>query len=176
MRLQTSLLIALLVISKIAFAQEKTDRHYPVHHFDYSSIQVEIDELSKDPKIDTYGLAKAQAWLNSSKYEMWRNDSGWWPQAAFDEAKLTIAAIKNKDTSVLGKTNALKVNHLIADELWQETISLKKKNKACSRSLIARAEVELVHAAYEVETTSWKDATPQLGIVRELLARSKSCN
>ena len=169
------LVIALMFTVAMSSAQEKTDRQYPTRDFDYAGVQAQIDELSKELKPDIYQLAKAQAWLNSSKYEMWRNDAGWWPREAFDEATRIVTAIKNKDQVSLAKTSQLKISQLIANELWQDAETLKKTSKSCTKSLLARAEVELVHAAYEAQETTWKDPSPQLAIVKSLLSRSKNC-
>jgi hypothetical protein len=174
MRIKAFLLMALAGFSLVANAQEKTDRSYPTKRFDYVSIQSQIDDLVAGGKANTYHLAKAQAWLNSSKYEMWRNDMGWWPEEAYKEAVRTVDAIKNQDTASLGKTAQLKVEKLVADNLWTEVNSLLKKPKPCAISLIARAEVELVHVAYEKETTNF-DVDSQLALVRSLLGRSAAC-
>ena len=170
-----ALSIVLMLLTTLISAQEKTDRQYPTRDFDYAAVQEQIDELSKDSKVNIYHLAKAQAWLNSSKYEMWRNDAGWWPKEAYEESQRVVAAIKNKDQSALAKTSQLKLNQLIADDLWQEVVTAKKLSKPCAKQLTARAEVELMHAAYEAQETTWKDANPQLAIAKSLLARAKTC-
>lgn len=77
--------------------------------------------------------------------------------------------------SALAKTSQLKLNQLIADDLWQEVVTAKKLSKPCAKQLTARAEVELMHAAYEAQETTWKDANPQLAIAKSLLARAKTC-
>lgn len=169
------LALILIAMSALTNAQEKTDRQYPTRDFDYAAVQEQIDALAKDPKLDVYPLALAQAWLNSSKYEMWRNDAGWWPREAYQEAQRVVMAIKDKDQKSLAKVSQLKLNELIANDLWQEISVLKKLKKSCVKPLLARAEVELVHAAYEAQETTWKDATPQLSIVKSLLARAKVC-
>jgi hypothetical protein len=174
MRIKAFLLMALAGFSLVANAQEKTDRSYPTKRFDYVSIQSQIDDLVAGGKANTYHLAKAQAWLNSSKYEMWRNDMGWWPEEAYKEAVRTVDAIKNQDTASLGKTAQLKVEKLVADNLWTEVNSLLKKPKPCAISLIARAEVELVHAAYQKYVTQWS-IDPELALVRSLLSRAANC-
>jgi hypothetical protein len=169
------LIIALSMMATLTCAQEKTDRQYPTKDFDYAHVQEQIDALSKDSKSDIYQLAKAQAWLNSSKYEMWRNDAGWWPREAFEEASRIVTAIKNKDQTGLSKASQLKITQLIADDLWQEASMAKKIPKSCAKQLVARAEVELVHAAYEAQETTWKDPTPQLALAKSLLSRAKDC-
>lgn len=174
MRIKAFLLMSLMGFSLLVNAQEKTDRSYPTKRFDYVSVQSQIDELVAEGKVNPYHLAKAQAWLNSSKYEMWRNDFGWWPEEAYKEAARTVDAIKNKDTASLDKAAQLKVEKLVAEDLWAEVTSLLKKPKPCAVSLLARAEVELVHAAYEKETTNF-DTNSQLALVRSLLDRSVVC-
>lgn len=173
-----SIIFSLLLVSLFnsVMAQEKTDRHYPAPGFDYQAIQEQIDELSKDPQVSVYDLSLAQAWLNSSKYESWRNDSGWWPKESFRESERVVAAIKNKDGEALKKTSQLKIDQLVAPELWKEVQDIKKSPKACAKQLVARAEVQLVHAAYEAQETSWQDPTPQLSLAKSLIARSKACN
>ncbi len=168
--------IALMIMTVMTSAQEKTDRQYPTKDFDYASVQAQIDELSKASKPDVYQLAKAQAWLNSSKYEVWRSDAGWWPREAFEEAARIITAVKDKDQASLAKTSQLKINQLIANDLWQEADKMRKISKSCAKSLVARAEVELVHAAYEAQETSWKDPSPQLAVVKSLLNRARNCS
>jgi len=170
-----ALSIVLMLLTTMISAQEKTDRQYPTRDFDYAAVQMQIDELSKDSTVNIYHLAKAQAWLNSSKYEMWRNDAGWWPKEAYEESQKVVAAIKNNNQSALAKTSQLKLNQLIADDLWQEVVNAKKLSKSCAKELTARAEVELMHAAYEAQETTWKDASPQLAIAKSLLARAKTC-
>mgnify|MGYP006285554881 CR=1 FL=1 len=167
--------LAMLFMVGVLSAQEKTDRSYPTDRFDYAGVQADIDELSNNLAVDPYDLAKAQAWLNSSKYEMWRNDSGWWPKEAFDEATRVVAAIKNKDQAFLLKTSSLKLDQLIANDLWIQVAETKKLEKVCAKKLLAKAEVELVHAAYEAQETRWKDSAPQLALVRSFLGRAKSC-
>ena len=169
------LAFVLMTLATLVGAQEKTDRQYPTRDFDYAAIQEQIDALAKDPKLDVYPLALAQAWLNSSKYEMWRNDAGWWPREAYQEAQRVVMAIKDKDQKSLAKVSQLKLNELIANDLWQEISVLKKLKKSCVKPLLARAEVELVHAAYEAQETTWKDPSPQLATVKSLLARTRSC-
>lgn len=172
---QRILMCLLFLVMRNGLAQEKTDRHYPTKHFDYVSVQNQIDELAKDKQVSAYDLAKAQAWLNSSKYEMWRNDAHWWSKEAFEEAQRIIVAIKNKDVAALVKTNSLKVKRLVAQDFWAEAEVLRQAKQVCAQILVARAQVELVHAAYEVETTSWQDASPQLNLVKDLLLRAKDC-
>lgn len=167
--------LAIILMHTVTWAQEKTDRHYPTRLFDYTQVQNDIDELAKVTSTDIYQVAKAQAWLNSSKYEMWRNDHDWWPKEAFEEAQRVVSAIKENDISKLESISTLKVNRLIADELWQELKRQKQDSANCAKILLARAEVELVHAAYEAETSAWKSAESQLAITKSLLERAQTC-
>ena len=142
----------------------------------YAQLQARIVQLAKDPTTNAYQLGKARAWLKSSRYEADRNDARWWPRAAFDEAARLTLALENhtapRTTST--STSLAQLQKQVRADVWARADRLRNTAPPCALEWIARAEVELVHAAYETETTTWRHGDPQIALAQAYLKQAAS--
>lgn len=139
---------------------------------DYAKVRQDIGVLMARPgQSQVYALAKARAFVDASYYEYSRNDRSSFPKDALFEAQRIVSAIKGGQEVGSG-TSQLGTKERVRKDLWSRLEAVKSSGKwACVSELVARAEVELVHAASELETTTWAHARPQVAVVEELVTR-----
>lgn len=142
---------------------------------DYAKLRERIAALSaRANPPQAYALAKASAFFEASYYEHSRNDRGPFPADALAEAGRLVTALEGDQgvSAMPWSTSGLSTKSRAREDLWQRLEAQKTSPKfACAAALIARAEVELVHAASEIETAPWHHGRPQIAVVEELLVR-----
>lgn len=157
--------------------QSITDEAIHADYGNYTAQQARIKAVNDTGKhrAASYGVAKAQCWLDVSLHEYSRNDRSNFPAAAFAESfKITeflstgsaVADAKNPALQTPLVNNATKLRQ----DLWDAADKLKgHAGWRCAEQKTACAEVELVHAGNEFAQQEWRHAKPYIQIAEDLI-------
>ena len=158
----------------------QTDRSISSDYQGYQAQQAAIQALNDSgvATVKSYGLAKAQCWLDVSFHEYSRNDRSNFPQQALNESVRITNALKAgaaganldiQDTPLLN--NAPKIR----EDLWAKLSLLKKDvGYACAQAQTACAEVELAHASNEYAQQGWRHAKPYIQMAEDYAAGARA--
>ncbi len=163
--------------TQAAVKQSITDGDIYRDQESYSVQQTRIKALNDTGRhrVASYGLAKAQCWLDVSLHEYTRNDRSNFPRLAFEES-FKITDYFEKGGMVTAADNPANASPLINDaaklrpDLWDAATKLKAHaGWRCAEQKTACAEVELVHAGNEFNQQQWRHAKPYVQIAEDLI-------
>lgn len=163
--------------TQAAVKKSLTDGDIYRDHESYLAQQGRIKALNdtESHRVASYGLAKAQCWLDVSLHEYTRNDRSNFPRLAFEES-FKITDYFEKGGTVASGNNPANASPLINDaaklrpDLWDAATKLKAHaGWRCAEQKTACAEVELIHAGNEFNQQQWRHAKPYVQIAEDLI-------
>jgi OmpA-OmpF porin, OOP family len=147
----------------------------------YQAQQEQIKRLNDTGKhsVGSYGLAKAQCWLDASFHEFSRNDRSDFPVLAMAEsikitdylsAGTTVGAALDPSLQTPLVNNATKLR----TDLWDAIGKVKAASGAsCAARQTACAQVKLVHAGNEYGQLDWRHAKPYVQMAEDLVSQAQ---
>ena len=122
----------------------------------------------------SYGMAKAQCWMDVAFHEYHRNDRSAFPQAALGEAETIIKALENNQT--VPRTTAMVDNSAtLREDLWAKAKAIQAlPGFICVEEKVACGEVQLVHAGHEANQGGWRYATPYARLAEDTLLAAEA--
>jgi OmpA-OmpF porin, OOP family len=203
--------VALLAHTSAAQAQGQltapaariTDRAIASDYQGYQTQQSAIQALNNTGQhaLGSYGLAKAQCWLDVSFHEYTRNDRSDFVQAAMTESQritqfLSGSPVAQAAPAVNGTSGSqgaplpsgknpanqtLLVNNAqrLRADLWDAAHAYKTMPgyggpAHCAEQAVACAEVELAHAGNEINQQGWRHARPYIQLAEDYLTTAKA--
>jgi OmpA-OmpF porin, OOP family len=163
--------------TQAAAKQSITDGDIYRDYESYAAQQGRIKALNDTGRhrVASYGLAKAQCWLDVSLHEYTRNDRSNFPRLAYEES-FKITDYFEKGGLPAAANNPANLTPLVNDaaklrqDLWDAAAKLKgHAGWRCAEQKTACAEVELVHAGNEFNQQQWRHAKPYVQIAEDLI-------
>lgn len=128
----------------------------------------------KHTPIESYALAKAQAWWDLAHAQYAMNDRSDYVRAVLVEVERLLQIMESDQAADLSRVEPLPTKPLRAD-LWQVIADLKSAPAfACAEANTARAEVMLAGAGHDFDQLGWRHAVPRIAMAERLLRLAKS--
>ncbi len=178
MRILLQTLIAGCALSALATRALAAEEPDSLRLRSYEAQQADIKTLNDTGSfpVRNYALAKAQCWLDVSFHEYTRNDRSHFPAEAWAQSHQITEELKSAGQSTAALSTPL-INGAprLRPDLWQRLDGLKSApGESCAASLVACAEVELVHAGNEYRQIGWRHAKPYVQIAEDRTAEAAS--
>lgn len=142
----------------------------------FASLQQRIMRLNSEKgiAIESYGLAKAQAWWDLANAEYRMNDRSDYVRAVLAEVDRLLVLMETDQPMDLSRIEPKPTQPLRAD-LWQAVAELKAASAfACAEANTARLEVMLAGAGHDYDELGWRHAVPRVAMAERLLRQAKT--
>lgn len=137
----------------------------------FAALQQRISRLNSEKAIplESYALAKAQAWWDLAHAQYAMNDRSDYVRAVLAEAERLVQRLESDQPADLSRVEPLPSKPLRTD-LWQAVASLKTAAAfACAEANTARLEVMLAGAGHDYDGLGWRRAVPRIAMAERLL-------
>lgn len=125
---------------------------------------------------NSYGLAKAQCWLDTARAQYHENDrTGYIEESLTEAVKIAQSLEADKNASAGLDTPLVARSARLRDDLWMRLAGHRNNpaSMACNARTVACAEVRLVRAGHAEQQTGWRQATPHIQMVEDALRTAK---
>lgn len=142
----------------------------------FALLQQRMNRLNSEKGIalDSYGMAKAQAWWDLANAEYRMNDRSDYVRAVLAEVDRLLVLMETDQPMDLSRIEPKPAQPLRAD-LWQAVADLKAAPAfACAAANTAQLEVMLAGAGHDYDELGWRHAVPRIARAERLLKLAKA--
>ena len=119
--------------------------------------------------LQSYHLAKAQAWLDFALDEYQENDRSRIIENALAQAEVLVGALEQDSRQINPNTPIIGGSSKLREDLWAKAMRAKEHaNFGCAAQKVAQLEVQLVWAGHEYAESGWRHASPYIHIAEDL--------
>jgi len=153
------------VVSSVMARDEKT----------FANLQQRMTRLNseKGVAIESYALAKSQAWWDLANAEYRMNDRSDYVRAVLAEVERLLVLMESDQPTDLTRVEP-KPSKPLREDLWRAVAELKAASAfACAEANTARLEVMLAGAGHDQDELGWRHAVPRVAMAERLLKLAK---
>lgn len=154
------------VVSSVMARDEKT----------FANLQQRISLLNSERgvAINSYALAKAQAWWDLANAEYRMNDRSDYVRAVLAEVERLLVLMESDKPADLTRVEP-KPSKPLREDMWRAVAELKAASAfACAEANTARLEVMLAGAGHDYDELGWRHALPRVAMAERLLKLAKN--
>jgi len=123
--------------------------------------------------INSYALAKAQAWWDLANAEYRMNDRSDYVRAVLAEVERLLVLMESDKPADLTRVEP-KPSKPLREDMWRAVAELKAASAfACAEANTARLEVMLAGAGHDYDELGWRHAVPRVAMAERLLKLAK---
>lgn len=141
----------------------------------FANLQQRMTRLNseKGVAIESYALAKAQAWWDLANAEYRMNDRSDYVRAVLAEVERLLVLMETDQPADLTRIEP-KPSKPLREDLWRAVAELKAASAfACAEANTARLEVMLAGAGHDQDELGWRHAVPRVAMAERLLKLAK---
>ena len=141
----------------------------------FANLQQRMSMLNSERgvAINSYALAKAQAWWDLANAEYRMNDRSDYVRAVLAEVERLLVLMESDKPADLTRVEP-KPSKPLREDMWRAVAELKAASAfACAEANTARLEVMLAGAGHDYDELGWRHAVPRVAMAERLLKLAK---